>query len=159
MERKLKICKRCNRQRLIWARGMCYTCDAKTKQENGTFKSIKKVPLKTIYKPTGQKILFETLISIRKHISFVSELKIAPINHGNCCHVLAKGQNKYPKFKLYDKNIVFLTIKEHHLFDNGTEEQRKQYARDLWELNKIVVNWEKLYQLRDELLFEYSELK
>ena len=159
MERKLKTCKRCKKERLIWARGMCKKCYIKTKIENDTLKPIKRTSIQIKPKEaTGEKILLDTLISTRKHISYISELEIKPISYCNCAHVLAKGLNKYPKFKLYDKNIVFLTMKEHHLYDNGTADQREQYARDLWEIDKIIVRWDKLYALRDILIEEYKEL-
>jgi len=78
----------------------------------------------------------------------------------NCfAHVLAKGQNKYPYFKYYAKNIALLTPVEHHLLDNGTEEQRINYALDIEEKsnNKNTCDWKKLYELRDELEKEYKK--
>ena len=105
-------------------------------------------------KATGEGILFKMLFTTRKHISFISELPIDNIDHSNCAHVLAKGQNKYPKFKLLDKNIVFLTKEEHHIYDNGTEEQRIKYQEEKAK-EGVIVNWKKLYDLRDELKKEY----
>ena len=52
--------------------------------------------------------------------------------------------------KIYEKNIVLLTHDEHTLFDFGTEEQREQYAR------LTGADWNKLYNLREELLREYN---
>jgi hypothetical protein len=104
---------------------------------------------------TGEKVLFTALINTRKHVSFISGLPISNIDHNNCVHVLAKGKNKYPKFKLYDKNIVFLTREEHHLYDNGTHDQRKDYTASQFLRNNIIVDWKKLFDLRDELKKEY----
>lgn len=118
------------------------------------FKTIKKSIKTKPKEATGEKILFETLFATRKHTSFISGLKIDDISHSNCAHVLAKGQNKYPKFKLLDRNIVFLTVLEHHLYDNGTIEQRQKYAEQMIKVG-VVVNWKKLYDLRDELKNEY----
>ncbi len=46
----------------------------------------------------------------------------------NFAHVLPKGINKYPHLRFCPWNIFLITFKEHHLWDNGSEEQRVQYA-------------------------------
>jgi hypothetical protein len=72
----------------------------------------------------------------------------------NCfAHVLAKGQNQYPYFKWYAKNIVLLTPGEHSLLDQGTEEARISYALDV-----KSADWGPLYDLRDELKKEYKKV-
>ena len=72
----------------------------------------------------------------------------------NCfAHVLAKGQNKYPYFKYYAKNIALLTPGEHALLDQGTEEARISYALDV-----KSADWGPLYDLRDELKKEYKKV-
>jgi hypothetical protein len=71
-------------------------------------------------------------------------------------HVLAKGLNKYPFFRFYAKNLALLEPKEHHLFDNGTEEMRIHYALDIEEKGGTC-DWKKLYDLRDELEKEYKK--
>ena len=72
----------------------------------------------------------------------------------NCfSHVLAKGQNQYPYFKYYAKNIVLLTPGEHALLDQGTEEARISYALDV-----KSANWQPLYDLREELKKEYKKV-
>lgn len=78
----------------------------------------------------------------------------------NCfAHVLAKGQNRYPYFRFYAKNIALLTPGEHALYDNGTEEARINYSLDVEERTggKSTADWQKLYDLRDELLKEYDK--
>jgi hypothetical protein len=78
----------------------------------------------------------------------------------NCfAHVLAKGQNKYPYFKYYMKNIVLLTPGEHALLDQGTEEARISYALEVEERSggKITADWPKLKALEQELLGEYKK--
>jgi hypothetical protein len=74
-------------------------------------------------------------------------------------HVLAKGMNKYPYFKYYAKNIILLTPNEHHLLDNGTEEQRISYSLDVEEKSggKNTANWGKIKTLEEELKIEYKE--
>lgn len=99
--------------------------------------------------------LYREIISERPLISFLTGKPLGPFDLRNftcCAHVLAKGQNKYPRFKSYKKNIVLLSQMEHHLFDNGTEQQRIDYA----EKNKC--SWQPLYDLRDELIEEYKNL-
>lgn len=79
----------------------------------------------------------------------------------NCfAHVLAKGQNQYPYFKFYARNIALLTPGEHALWDQGTEDQRIAYALDIEEKTngKARVNWGLLEALRDDLKEEYKKL-
>lgn len=125
------------------------------KDDNVKDNTIKKTPLKRNYKPTGEGILFDTIIATREHKSFISGIKINNISHSNMAHVLNK--KKYPLFRLYEKNIVILhnsyPYLEHHLFDNGTEEQREKYAKE------YGADWNKLYKLKEELLNEYNNLK
>ena len=72
----------------------------------------------------------------------------------NCfAHVLAKGQNQYPYFKWYAKNIVLLSPGEHSLLDQGTEEARISYALDV-----KSADWRPLYDLREELKKEYKKV-
>jgi hypothetical protein len=78
----------------------------------------------------------------------------------NCfCHVLAKGQNKWPYFKWYYRNIQLITPLEHHLWDFGTEEQRINYALELEQKSngKVTANWQALKDLEDELKVEYRK--
>ena len=72
-------------------------------------------------------------------------------------HVLAKGQNKFPEFMYYKKNILLVTAEEHHLFDNGTKGQRKKYAENCREWG-LKCHWYILYDLIDELKIEYKKL-
>lgn len=158
--RKLKICKcGCGREGYIWSHGMLKECWYKIKPP----KQIAKTPLKINLQPTGEGILFKTIASTRKCVSFVSGQDIAKIDGfigiNNFIHVLPKGQNKYPLFKLYEKNIVLGLWKEHDLYDKGTEEQRQKYAKEMLEDYGVIVDWDKLYALREELLQEYKLLK
>ena len=93
----------------------------------------------------------------REHISFLSGKSLesyfgTDYFRNMFAHVLAKGQNKYPRFKTYKKNIVLLTPYEHHLFDNGTIEQRQKYA------DETGCDWGKLYDLMNGLKDEYKRL-
>lgn len=79
--------------------------------------------------------------------SFISGMRIKEPYASCFAHVLPKGS--YTKYKFYSKNIVLLTPKEHTLFDQGSEEQRIAYAKE------TQANWQKLYDLRDELKKQY----
>ena len=83
------------------------------------YSTIKQKP----HNATGEGVLFAALINTRPHVSFISGLPIPDISYQNCAHILPKGQNKYPRYKLLDRNIVFLTMQEHFLYDSGTEKK------------------------------------
>ena len=84
---------------------------------------------------------------------FLREFQQSPFFYNCFAHVLAKGQNQYPYFKHYAKNIVLLTPGEHALLDQGTEEARISYALDV-----KSANWQPLYDLREELKKEYKKV-
>ncbi len=65
-----------------------------------------------------------------------------------------KGLSKknYQAYKLNPDNVVLLTPYEHQLFDQGTQELRERYAKD------VGCDWEKLYNYRIRLLEEYNKL-
>ena len=58
-------------------------------------------------------------------------------------HVLGKGA--YPKFRLYRKNIVFMSQREHFLWDHAK--------------HQVVNNplWKKVFELEEELKIEYRD--
>ena len=74
-------------------------------------------------------------------------------------HVLAKGQNQYPRFKYLASNIVLLTPAEHALYDQGTEEARISYALDIEENTggSQTAEWDKLKNLEEKLKMLYKE--
>ena len=148
IERKKKVCKcGCGEEGYIYARGMLLDCDRRENPHKHGLsakpKTASKVIKNHVKKPTGEKALFEALWATREHVSFVSGLPVNPIAH-TFAHVLPKGL--YPKFRLYDKNIVFLTPEEHYEFDFGTATSR----------NKLSGNWGKLFNLAEELKKEYG---
>ena len=90
-------------------------------------------------KQTGEKEVFERVWNNRPHKSQLSGKKIYDARPGNFAHLWPKG--KYPEFRLLDINICLLTLEEHFLFDQGTEEQRKKYADENncdWEVIEIL---------------------
>lgn len=78
-----------------------------------------KEPKKQWKKPTGEQQVFQRIIRTRKLESFVSGTPIANPKPINFAHVLPKGQNQYPEFKLLDTNIQLLTEDEHHDWDHN----------------------------------------
>jgi hypothetical protein len=97
-------------------------------------------------KPTGEGELFDEIWKERPHKSQISDEPINEPRPINFIHVLAKGQNKYPKFKLMKKNIVLGTDEEHFYWDNA----RHMIARDH--------KWDFMFDLEAELKEEYKKL-
>jgi hypothetical protein len=162
IERKKKICKcGCGEEGYIYARGMLRVCDRRENPHKHGLTTKNSPPKKKTaskivknYKASGQAALFEALWNTRPRVSFISGIPVTP-EPSTFAHLLSKAQNKYPKFKLYSKNIVFLTRYEHFLLDHGTEELREKYVKDMLSNHGIVVDWEKLYTLREILIEEY----
>jgi len=133
------------------------------KKEKKPFKPLKRTAIKKVIKPTGEASVFHQIWQDREHVSFISGL---PLDHlegqdlwySIFAHVLAKGQNKYPKFKLYPKNIQMITPYEHHIFDNGTVEDEQEYYITMYRKHGIFVDWNKLRALAEELKQEYKSL-
>jgi len=79
-------------------------------------------------KPTGEAVLFNTIWNTRPHKSQLSGKPIHEARPGNFAHIVAKG--KRPDLRLFENNIILLTIEEHSLLDQGTIKQREAYARE-----------------------------
>ena len=152
----MKKCKINNCENNCFGGGYCRNHQyMRTDKKDNT---IKKAPIKRNYKPTGEGALFTSIIGTRRNYSFLSGLYITEIDgtidHNNCHHVLNKKD--YPNFRLYDRNIILITIYEHHLIHNGTEEQREIYVKDVMSVYGVVVHWEKLEELKQILINEYK---
>ncbi len=87
----------------------------------------------------------------REHVSFLTGFPLS-FSISNFAHVLAKGHGKYPWMRWYKKNIVLLTPHEHFLYDMGTEELRFMYKK-----NNPSADWDRLFELRKELVIEYAD--
>lgn len=109
---------------------------------------VKKVPKVTFREPTGELALFNAIWNSRPRVSFLSGKAIREFSVNNFAHVLRKAPSSYPKFKLYDKNIILLTPQEHMDFDN-------QAPSDL--LRKDP-RWEKVFTLKEVLKAQYKKL-
>ncbi len=97
-------------------------------------------------KPTGELELFLEIWNERPHKSEVSGEPLYYFDVSNFSHVLPKAKGKYPKMKLYKKNIMLKTREEH----------------DLWEYHKYKIvddpKWKKVFELANELKIEYKYL-
>ncbi len=84
---------------------------------------------------------------MKEHKSFISGEPIHEFHVRNFAHILPKGQNKYPLFKLYEKNIVLIDYEEHYLWDNGLRSELER-----------LPEWNKMFELESELKEEYKNL-
>lgn len=121
------------------------------------------VPIKRTYKVTGKLALFNYLISIRPHVSWLTEIPIKHIDHNNCAHVVPAGDPEYKKYcELDPENIIFLThcteSDEHTLLDQGTNEQRMEYMIRCEEKD-IKCNWNRIWDKKKELIAKYKRMK
>lgn len=83
-------------------------------------KSEKKTKKYTYKKePTGELPLFKKIWETRGPYSQVSGMYLGEFNVCFFAHILPKGKNKYPLFKLEPQNIVLMSLSEHHNFDNA----------------------------------------
>ncbi len=110
-------------------------------------KPLKRSPIKWKKEPTGEREVFQEIAKERGSRSQISGERIGFLSPINFIHVLAKGQNKYPKFILYKRNIIIGTWEEHHAYDNGSHEKLRKDPR-----------WKWVFKLRDELIEEYKNL-
>ena len=119
-----------------------------------------------ILKPSqlAERTIFEVIWKTRSRRSFITptilrDMEQTPFFYNCFAHILAKGQNKYPYFKCYYKNIQLLSPHEHHLWDNGTEEQRIAYSLEVEEKTggKSTCDWAKLKALEEDLKKEYKK--
>jgi hypothetical protein len=141
---KQGVCSECNEERWLTkpSLGLCAICNKKRLNKSKEKK-----------KPTGEKIVFEQIWEEREHKSYLTGDSLdkyvqSDLWYNLFAHVLAKG--KYPKYRLFKKNIVLLTPTEHRLLDQGTSDQRKKYA------DETGCNWNKIFELKDELYEEYK---
>ncbi len=102
-------------------------------------------PLRTKKKVTGELELFKEIWTERKHVSHFSGALIAEFDVEYFMHVLPKGKNQYPHFKLYKKNIVLGTRDEHYMHHN--------IPRSEWPANFR----NEIERMETELKLEYSQ--
>ncbi len=154
----MKTCAKPNCYNPIWSHKFCKYHQHLRTDKDKPISPLLKTKLK--HNASGEGILFASIINSRPHISFISGLDIfiidGTITHSNCHHVLPKGQ--YPDYRLLDKNIILITKEEHNLVHAGTEKLREAYSKRILAENGLVVDWNKLYQLKEKLKLEYENL-
>lgn len=105
---------------------------------------------------TGEKRIFEIVLERYDQSNircFVCNEKLNLLTHHNFAHVLSKG--KYPKMRLEPRNIVIMCHK--FVADNG--KQGCHYDYDFKPHSELTgKNWQKLFDLRNQLLEEYKLL-
>ena len=115
----------------------------------------KKTYSKILRKASGEGILFKAIWDTRPHVSFISGVHLGDEAKAHFfAHLLPKGQ--YPKYRLLDRNIVLLSMEEHAMLDAGTEAHREMYVKFMLANHGVVVDWNKLFTLVEELKQEYN---
>jgi len=138
---------------MIIMNGICSMCD--DGKQKRLFK--RKPPLCAYHyksenqkkrKPTGELAMFQEIWdSMKEHKSFINGENIPFFDVSCFAHVLSKAENKFPKFKLYKKCVVLITINQHTQWDKGLRE----------DLRKLP-EWDKMFKLEAELKEEYKLL-
>jgi len=107
-----KICVECGRPCKWFSKKRCVYCARKS------YGKPKQSKIKTkTYKPTGELVLFQAIWQSRPHICQVSGEPIKEFNVYCFMHVLSK--KAYPKYRLFDKNILLVTPDIHREYDCG----------------------------------------
>ena len=102
---------------------------------------------------TGEKKIFEQIYDRYNGRCQVTGLFIPKsiVRPSNFMHILAKGMNKFYRFKLNPDNILLVQEKIHTIFDHGCIED---IVNELDQGHK----WWLVIEKYDELYKEYSEL-
>jgi len=136
---KKKICISCNTEQYIFSRKMCKVCASKNpKPKSNLREPVKKV----LFKPSGELLLFQTIWSVRKHECAVCGENLKDFDIWNYSHILSKAA--FPRFRLYDKNIVLKCRKHHQEWETKAN---SDLAKDPM--------WLSIIQLHQELIKEY----
>jgi hypothetical protein len=128
------ICICHNEKRLLVVKaGYCAIGNYDQKQAKRKADGKKQQKYTYTYKPTGEKELFEQISNEREHKCFVCNKPLHELTASNFMHVLPKALNKYPKYKLYKKNIVLGCHDDysscHNRFD---KEPRSTLTEPMW---------------------------
>jgi len=103
-----------------------------------------------------------TIWNIYPHKSFISGLWLRTYENTKLfpnCFVNILDEKKYPHFKWYLKNIILMTPGEAGLWQDGTEEERIQYALSIEEQSRgeSSARWDILKAMGEELAKEYPK--
>jgi len=148
MRMKIGHCDQCERDDRVIAKTIpssgrwCVDCNEKRLGEKSPRK---RYPLNKTPKPTGEAALFQALWSTRPHRSFVSGTPLGDeMSAFFFGHVMPKST--YPEFRLFDRNIQFLTIEEHFAWDSTGRDKLRSDP-----------DWDKMFSLEAELKELYNK--
>jgi hypothetical protein len=101
---------------------------------------VKKFP-----KPSGELVLFQSIWATRKHRCAVCDIELKAFDVWFFSHILSKGS--FPKFRLYEKNIVLKCREHHHEWETKSNK----------DLIKKDGRWLPFIELHKTLIQEYYE--
>lgn len=110
-------------------------------------KPLKRSPIKKKFKSTGEREIFAEIAEEREWVCFVTGEKLWELTPTQFMHVLPKALNKYPKFKLYAKNIVLASNSVHYKWDFTPRSELRKYQQ-----------FDKLFELEEELKSQYPNI-
>jgi len=140
----------CNRTHvpIVVRDGWCDKCHHERKQAKKKAVGKKTGKYTYVRQATGEMSLFESIAEKREWVDFVTGEKLWKLTPTQFLHVLPKALNKYPLFKLYEKNIVLGSDDTHFKWDNAPRSELRKDPR-----------WNKMFELEEELKKEYAEWK
>ena len=162
MKHEKKTCVECGKHSYIYAKGMCKFCSTKVYLKRRAEKKnrlLKDTPAEYVDASSEFSLFLKIWNSNYFKKSFLSGRYLSDFKIGMqqwyslFAHVLSKAENRYPKFRLYRKNIVLLHPEEHFLFDQGNSDQRAKYEKE------YNCSFDKLERLKEELIIEYENIK
>jgi hypothetical protein len=124
---------------------LCCDCNRKRLDSNKVSRSAP--TRKPTSKPSGEGALFQALWNVRPHKSFITGESLGDeAKTWFFAHVLPKST--YPEMRLYDKNIVFLTLEQHEIWDRTDREEARADIR-----------WDKMFELEEQLKEEVRKIR
>jgi len=149
--RKLKICKGCEKPKVLYGHGMCQKCYAIDMKKRIPV-NVKASQHKKKDPRMSQAYAFEKAYYMWGGANFLTGERMPKdeVCYANCAHILRKGSYEY--FRYYVRNIVLLSQEQHALYDNLVMEKlgdrMKEFPNE---------NWEKLFNYEYMLLKEYQD--
>ena len=115
ISQKLKICSICGNPSKLWRSSppTCKTCASKQSKPIKQISDKKKAEGKV----TGELALFKAIWATRPHVCEVTGEQLKEFDVWNFAHILSK--KAFPKFRLFDKNIVLMSRDAHSEYDCG----------------------------------------
>lgn len=139
------ICVRCQATKMIVVKkGFCGQCNDIEKRAKKIAAGKRVKEYRYTRKPTGELALFEALLAARGRKSEISGVMLNGFDVRWFSHILTKAA--YPKYRLYDKNIVIKTADEHIMW-----ETQKHKLKDLPE-------WDWVFEREQELKQSYHQI-